>query len=107
MTPLQPIVDKVSEDDTRALWEQCGSVDQFLDELRRRGAFQIESIKAVRKFAKVDLGKAKEIVHYSKTWADLRESSEALHEALYQAALADGWVDVSAEHAEHMVKTGT
>jgi len=107
MTPFEPIVDKVSEDDTRALWERCASMDQFLDELRQRGAFQIESIKAVRNFAKVDLGKAKEIVHFSKTWADLRESSEALHEALYQAALSDGWVDVSAEHAEQMVKTGT
>ncbi len=104
MTPLEPIADRVSEDDTRALWERSANMDQFLDELRRRGAFQIESIKAVRKFAKVDLGKAKEIVHFSKTWADLRESSEALHEALYQAALADGWVDVS---AEPMMKTGT
>ncbi len=104
MTPLEPIVDRVSEVDTRALWERSANMDQFLDELRRRGAFQIESIKAVRKFAKVDLGTAKEIVHFSKTWADLRENSEALHEALYQAALSDGWVDVS---AESMVKTGT
>jgi adenylosuccinate lyase len=97
-------VDKVSEDDTRVLWERCANMDQFLDELRRRGAFQVESIKAVRKFAKVDLGKAKEIVHFSKTWADLRENSEALHEALYQAVLADGWVDMN---AEPVVKTGT
>jgi ribosomal protein L7/L12 len=103
MTPFKP-EPKVSDDDMQELWEQCVDMNQFLDELRRRGAFQIESIKAVRKYAKVNLGQAKEIVHFSKTWADLRESSEALHEAAYQALLADGWVDMN---AEPMMKTGT
>jgi ribosomal protein L7/L12 len=103
MTPFIP-EPKVSDDDMQELWEQSVDMNQFLDELRRRGAFQIESIKAVRKYAKVNLGQAKEIVHFSKTWADLRENSEALHEALYQAALADGWVDMN---AEPMMKTGT
>jgi ribosomal protein L7/L12 len=94
---LQPIVQKVSDEDTQALWEHTRSVEQFLAELRRRGAFQVESIQAVRKFAKVNLGQAKEIVHFSKTWADMRESSEALHEALYQAAIEDGWVERQVE----------
>jgi len=93
MTPLKPVMQKVSDGDAQALWERCGDMEQFLDELRRRGAFQVESIQAVRTFAKVSLGDAKSIVHLSKTWADMRESSEALHETLYQAALEDGWVE--------------
>ena len=96
MSP-KPLVQQISDENAQALWERSQSVEQFLEELRRHGAFQVESIQAVRKFAKVNLGQAKEIVHFSKTWADMRESSEALHEALYQGAIEDGWVERQVE----------
>ncbi len=60
-------------------------VESFLGDLRSRGAWQIESIKAVRELAGISFGEAKEIVHYTQTWADTRKASESLHETAYEA----------------------
>ncbi len=103
MITIQPSAPLPIEEVTR-LSRENPDVDSFLAVLRANGFNQVDCIRALRETSSISLGKAKEIVHYSKTWADLRENSEALHEALYQAALADGWVDVS---AESMVKTAT
>lgn len=84
---------KVSDEVAGKLWRQFGDTERFLAELRRLGAYKVESIRAIRELAGVDLGEAKRIVHYSHTWADTREGDEALHEALYQAAIEDGWVE--------------
>jgi ribosomal protein L7/L12 len=85
MMSLQPNRQAVPPEETRVLWEARDDMESFLRELRSRGAWQIESIKAVRQFAGVSLGDAKEIVHFSATWADMRAASEALHKAGYQA----------------------
>jgi ribosomal protein L7/L12 len=85
MITSQPIVQVVSDEETRLLWQSRSGMENFLRELRSRGARQIESIKAVRELAVMSLGEAKEIVHFSQTWADTREASEDLHEAAYEA----------------------
>lgn len=87
MNSFQSIKPKqaVSDQERLSLWEQRQNMESFLQELRARGAGQIDCIKAVREIAGISLGEAKEIVHYSRTWADMREASEALHETAYKA----------------------
>jgi hypothetical protein len=74
----------VSDEDTRTLWQTRDGMQGFLRELRNRGAFQIESIKAVCQLANVPFGEAKKIVHFSEVWADTRALQEAEFEALDQ-----------------------
>jgi ribosomal protein L7/L12 len=85
MTSPRPIKQAVSDEETRILWQTREGMQGFLRELRNRGAFQIESIKAVCQLARVPLGEAKEIVHFSPVWEDMRAASEALHEAGFEA----------------------
>ena len=74
----------VSDEETRVLWRKRDGMQGFLRDLRKRGAFQVESINAVCQLAAVPLGQAKEIVYTSEVWADARASHEAEFEALDQ-----------------------
>lgn len=58
----------------------------ILRQLRADGFSPVESIKATRAVLHVSLGEAKDIVHRSSAWADLRNDFEALHEAAESAA---------------------
>jgi ribosomal protein L7/L12 len=85
MTSSRPVQQVVSDEETRILWQTRDGMQGFLRELRNRGAFQIESIKAVRQLGGVSLGEAKKIVHFSQAWEDTREASEALHMTAFEA----------------------
>jgi ribosomal protein L7/L12 len=85
MTSLRTFKKAVSDEETRVLWQTRDGMQGFLRELRNRGAFQVESIKAICQLADVPLGEAKKIVHYSEVWADARSVSEELHEAAFEA----------------------
>lgn len=58
----------------------------ILRQLRADGFSPVESIKVTRAVLHVSLGEAKDIVHRSRAWADLRSDFEALHEAAEAAA---------------------
>jgi antitoxin PrlF len=73
MTP-QPIRWALSEEDTNSLWQSSHDVESFLQTLREKGAGQAESVRAIRNAANVSLAEAKEIVHFSQTWSDMRAS---------------------------------
>lgn len=47
--------------------------------LRRLGASPILCIKIVHDVRGISLGEAKEFVHFSEAWADVRATHEALH----------------------------
>ena len=85
MTSLRPVEQAVSDEETRILWQTREGMQGFLRELRNRGAFQVESIKAVCQLAGVPLREANEIVHFSQVWADKREESEALFDEAFTA----------------------
>lgn len=57
-----------------------------LRQLRADGFSPIESIKVTRAVLHVSLGEAKDIVHRSNAWADLRSGFEELHESAEAAA---------------------
>jgi ribosomal protein L7/L12 len=69
----------------RARFEAGESVESVIRFLRQEGLWLPKSIKAVRRIAGVSLAEAKELVHFSETWADQRASSDALHKELREA----------------------
>jgi ribosomal protein L7/L12 len=88
-----PHQDAVSDAELKRLWDERADIESFLRALRQRGAWQIESIKAVRQLSHGSLAEAKEIVHFSATWADMRETAEALHESAYASLLQAGYIE--------------
>lgn len=66
------------------------STDEWLLELRKAGATQIESVKVVRDVGDVPLGEAKEIVDRSPVWDDRRDVNRRLREDLIRALDEDG-----------------
>jgi hypothetical protein len=59
--------------------------DDALAELRASGASIIECIFAVRSFRGCDLAAAKQVVHFSSAWADMREQHDRFHDELEEA----------------------
>lgn len=80
----------VSDEETERLWSCAVDRESFLQALRAQGATKIESIRALRRSAKISLAEAKEAAHFSQTWADVRESDDRFHEVA---------IDALAEHA--------
>lgn len=80
MTDLAHLVDLAS----RKRREGC-SLEEVLASLRSAGATMVDSLKVVREVEGVRLGRAKEIVDSSATWADMRESNERLRSVAEQA----------------------
>jgi ribosomal protein L7/L12 len=60
-------------------------LDDTLSELRRAGATIVESLKVVRIVEDVDLGRAKELVDASSTWADVFAANDQLRRTAIEA----------------------
>jgi ribosomal protein L7/L12 len=60
--------------------------NEVLAQLRADGFTPSESIKITRAVLRVGLGEAKEIVHNSAAWVDLRDRFEQLHDSAEVAA---------------------
>lgn len=60
--------------------------DTVLEELRKEGFSQAQSIKATVERLGVPLAEAKKIVHLSNAWADVRSENDSFHEELDEAA---------------------
>jgi ribosomal protein L7/L12 len=64
-------------------------LETVLSELRRLGAPQVDCLKIVREVEGVRLGRAKEIVDASLTWADQQATNEQ-----FRAGIADTWAEL-------------
>ena len=71
------------------------SQESVIQMMRLAGLHQIACIKMLRDVTGVSLGDAKEAVHYSKAWADRRESNEGFHEAAFATAKEFGFLEVN------------
>lgn len=80
MTDLAHLVDVAS----KKRREGC-SLEEVLASLRSAGATMVESLKVVREVEGVRLGRAKEIIDSSATWADMRESNERIRSLAVEA----------------------
>lgn len=68
--------------DARSRLERGDELESVLDFLREAGFSLIDTIKAVMSLKSYPLAQAKELVHFSDTWADTREEHEELHERI-------------------------
>jgi ribosomal protein L7/L12 len=68
--------------DARQLLAGGRGIEVAIRQMRAAGLSQIECVKAVKLLNQISLGEAKEIVHYSETWSDVREDQERLHAQL-------------------------
>jgi len=74
----------------QAMRERRLAIEDILAQLRASGVTIIDSAKVIRRIENVDLGKAKEIIDGSETWADRREANEQIRRMALQAALEEG-----------------
>jgi len=84
MTDLARLVNLAS----RKRREGC-SMEDVLSSLRSAGATMVDSLKVVREVEGIRLGRAKELVDSSATWADMHESNERLRSVAQQALEED------------------
>jgi ribosomal protein L7/L12 len=56
--------------------------EDVLKFLREAGCHKIDSIKILRRVLNISLGEAKQMVHFSSVWSDVRERDDAFHSSL-------------------------
>lgn len=64
----------------RKMKDQAAGTEEILEALREMSPSIIQSIKTVRDVLNLSLSEAKHLVHYSRTWSDLRDPISELHE---------------------------
>jgi hypothetical protein len=69
----------------RELGRQGRSQEEIMAFLRAAGCWKLDSIKAMQAVYGLTLSQAKEAVHLSKTWEDMREADNRLHQTLARA----------------------
>jgi hypothetical protein len=69
----------------QSLHAEGKSQDEIVSFLRAQGCSKVESIAILAKALGIGLGKAKEVVHLSATWADTRGRDER-----FQSSLEEG-----------------
>jgi len=65
--------------------DEGASNEDLLRLFRQEEASMMDSVKLIRQLNAVSLKRAQEIVHFSETWADQRESQEHLQDLLAEA----------------------
>jgi len=66
----------------RKLTAQGKDHEEIMHFLRAEGCSKVTSIAIIARVLEVGLGQAKEIVHASQTWADVRERDDRFHNSL-------------------------
>ena len=85
MTYTDEIPQTVRDEEVVRIWRGAADRETFLHSMRAQGATKIESIRALRRVANMPLGEAKEVVHFSPTWADRRAADDRFHQAVITA----------------------
>jgi predicted ATPase with chaperone activity len=69
----------------RKMRAQGVSEEDLLQFFRQEGASMLESARLIRQLKSISLREAQDLIHFSKTWADLKESHENLQEVFAEA----------------------
>jgi uncharacterized protein with HEPN domain len=64
----------------RAMRDRGEGIEDILEALRNKSPSITQSIKTMRDVLSVPLQEAKHLVHYSRTWSDMRDPIAELHE---------------------------
>ena len=73
------------------LLAQGGSNEDVIFWLRKQKYSKVESIGIISKAMAISVEKAKEIIHASKAWADVRKQHDEFHASLEQALNQDDY----------------
>lgn len=73
----------------RELFHSGADVEQVIAFLRASGLSQVWSAKVLVEVARMPLDDAKDAIHLSPTWADVRSAAEALHDVIEQSTKVD------------------
>ena len=76
--------------ESQRLKEQQGTTEEILALYRRSGLSILESMQLFRRLMNVPLSEAKQVVHSSKTWSDVRAQHESFQAAAEDAAKCVG-----------------
>ena len=68
--------------DLRRLLAEGKTFDEALAALRANGVSKLHCVVAVKNFRHCELSEAKQLVHFSSAWADVRERDESFHAEL-------------------------
>jgi hypothetical protein len=79
--PTMTTPDEILEE-CREMLRDGAQLENVLGLLRKRGLSKVESAKALIGLQQADIRAAKEIVHYSATWANVRERDEEFQRSL-------------------------
>lgn len=71
-------------DKGRQLQAQGAFDEGLLQLLRQQGASMFESVKLMRQLKPISLREAQDLVHFSTTWTDHKESHEQLQDAFVE-----------------------
>jgi len=66
----------------RMMAAQGKNLEDIMHFLRAEGCSKVMSIAVLAKALEVGLGQAKEMVHTSQTWADVRERDDQFHASI-------------------------
>ena len=70
------------KNDCKKILRQNADIEKVLDYLRRNNYSKTQSMILLTEIMDVNLGKAKEIVHFSQAWQEEREAHEQFHELI-------------------------
>lgn len=91
MTETLHGIDEAVEGKVREMRMAECPVDDTIAWMRQAGLHKISCIKLVRKYWGVSLGEAKDLVHLSPAWDDVRERDDRFHDALEEGLEQEGW----------------
>jgi len=74
--------DKEIKSNCIKIFNETKDIEYVLTYLRDNGYSKIQSVQTLIELQKTDLGKAKRIVHLSKSWADMYSRDEKFHDAI-------------------------
>jgi hypothetical protein len=80
LTDRKPLVERCQR-----LATEGRSIEEIIALLRAEGCQKTETIVLMAEALGIALARAKELVHFSASWADVRERDEKLHETLVRA----------------------
>ena len=76
-------------DHARRMLSEGQDLETIISLLRESGCHKNDSIRIIRELIGVSLGEAKDIVHFSNAWKDVKERDEAFHDVLEEAILCE------------------
>jgi hypothetical protein len=76
--------------ESERLQSRDGTTEEILDLYRRNGLSILESMQFFKQLTNITLAEAKQAVHFSETWSDVRAEHDRFHAAIEDVANSIG-----------------